>query len=67
MCFEKAGILPGVDPPISAWWPLEARYIFVPCIYAQDMTVKSGRWDPPAIGWLDKTTSPTWIFLLICY
>lgn len=63
---EKAGILPGVDPPISAWWPREARYIRVPSIYVHDTTVKSGRWDPPAAGWLVRITSPTCIPLLIC-
>lgn len=64
---EKAGILPGVIPPISAWWPLEARYILVPTTSVQEITVRSGKWDPPAAGWFDRITSPTFIPLFICY
>ena len=65
--FEKGGILPGVIPPISAWCPLEATYKFFPSpIWKHVMIVKSGRWDPPAWGWLDKITSPALIPLLIC-
>lgn len=30
------------------------------------MTVRSGKWDPPAAGWFDKTTSPGLMPRLIC-
>jgi hypothetical protein len=30
------------------------------------MTVRSGKCDPPAAGWLDSTTSPGLIPLFIC-
>lgn len=65
--FENAGMLPGVIPPISAWWPREAKYILVPHTSVQVTTVRSGRWEPPAIGWFVSTTSPTFMPLLICY
>lgn len=57
--FENAGILPGVIPPISAWCPREAKYILMPFICEHEITVKSGRWEPPAAGWLVSITSPT--------
>lgn len=59
-------MLPGEMPPISAWCPLEARYILVPQISAQVTTVRSGRCEPPAAGWLVKMTSPISIPLMIC-
>lgn len=59
-------MLPGAMPPISAWCPLEARYILVPATSVQEITVRSGKWDPPAAGWFDRTTSPTFIPLFIC-
>lgn len=31
------------------------------------MTVRSGKWEPPAAGWLARITSPGLIPLLICY
>lgn len=30
------------------------------------MTVRSGKWDPPAAGWFERTTSPGLIPLFIC-
>mmetsp|Transcript_8717 Transcript_8717/g.27789 ORF Transcript_8717/g.27789 Transcript_8717/m.27789 type:complete len:295 (-) Transcript_8717:132-1016(-) len=62
---EKGGMLPGCEPPTSAWWPRDATKkcgdeVAVVSLPAKtgEMTVMSGRCEPPASGWFDATTSP---------
>ena len=61
ICFESGGPEPGVVPPISAWWPLEAtkKIISLPASSKTGvMTVTSGRWVPPLKGAFNTNTSP---------
>mmetsp|Transcript_856 Transcript_856/g.2500 ORF Transcript_856/g.2500 Transcript_856/m.2500 type:complete len:288 (+) Transcript_856:1618-2481(+) len=60
---ESAGMEPGALPPTSAWWPREAqkkagRDESSSSKKSGEMTVMSGRWEPPALGSLATTTSP---------
>ena len=46
----SGGVLPGVVPPMSAWWPREPtkKRMAVACSSKTGvMTVTSGRWVPP--------------------
>mmetsp|Transcript_294 Transcript_294/g.1368 ORF Transcript_294/g.1368 Transcript_294/m.1368 type:complete len:216 (+) Transcript_294:1007-1654(+) len=57
---ENGGMDPGVIPPTSAWCPLDAtRNTISPCLNTGVTTVMSGRWLPPALGWLVTRTSPS--------
>ncbi len=61
MVLLKAGIEPGVMPPISAWWPREAtrNSSSAPSVSKTGVTtVTSGRWVPPWYGSLIAYTSP---------
>ncbi len=45
---EKAGMLPGVGPPTSAWWAREAaKPNSSPAMKTGETRVMSGRWVPP--------------------
>ena len=46
--FEKAGMPPGVGPPMSAWWArLAAKPSSSPSAKTGEIRVMSGRWVPP--------------------
>lgn len=69
---DVAGMEPPVMPPMSAWWPREAVKKMIEGFEAASepdddeegdektgvMTVRSGRWLPPATGLLARRTSP---------
>ena len=58
---DLGGMLPGVMPPTSAWWPrLATKNMSSSPSKTGVITVKSGRCDPPAsCGWLETSTSPS--------
>ena len=67
MCVESGGPDPGVLPPISAWWPLEATKNIILSPFSSKtgvITVTSGRCVPPLKGALRTNTSPGKILFL---